>query len=47
MSNYVEVLVFLFHRDPTCAVKKKETLSLYLSQVTHPASAYPSFHSMK
>ena len=46
MSNHVEVLVFLFHRDPTCAVKKR-TLSLYLSQVTHPASAYPSFHSMK
>ena len=27
--------------------EKKRTLSLYLSQVTHPASAYPSFHSMK
>lgn len=26
---------------------KKRTLSLYSSQVTHPASAYPSFHSMK
>ena len=27
--------------------EKKRTVSLYLSQVTHPASAYPSFHSMK
>ena len=27
--------------------EKKRTLSSYSSQVTHPTSAYPSFHSMK